>query len=110
MSDVTLTLATSLNAAEMARTHTVAFVSEVGDGTLRVRYSGPRGSGVSTMPVNAPLVRVLGILREASGMTYGDLDGVEQVATFVPSPERFALTPHDCHAQREYAVWMLSVA
>jgi hypothetical protein len=109
MSDITLTLATSLDAAALAATHTVAFVSEVGDGTLRVRYSGPRGSGVSTMVASAPLARVLGILREASGMTYGDLDGSEQVATFVPSPDRFALTPNDCHAQRAYSVWMHSV-
>lgn len=109
MSDVTLTLATSLDAAAMARTHTVAFVSCVGDGTLRVRYTGPRGSGVSTMVSSAPLARVLGLLREASGMTYGDLDGVQQVAVFVPAPSVFALTPEDCHAQRDYAVWMRSV-
>ena len=106
MSYATRVMIADLNAAEMARTHTVGFVSEVGDGTLRVRYSGPRGSGVSTMPVNAPLARVVGILREASGMTYGDLDGTEQVVALVPAPGASALTVDDIYNSREYAMWM----
>jgi hypothetical protein len=45
-------------------------------------------------------------MREASGMTYGDLDGTEQVVAFVPAPGASAVTVDDIHNSREYAMWM----
>jgi hypothetical protein len=112
MSDVTLWLATSLDediVAMLSATHTTAFVSEVGDGTLRVRYSGPRGSGVATLASDASLASVLGILHEASGLAYGDLDGTQQMRLCVPAPGIHADSPEACHAARAYSVWMYTL-
>jgi hypothetical protein len=106
MSDLTLTVIPSLDAAAMARTHTVAFVGMVGDGTLRVRFTGPHGSGCASIAGSASLDRVLGILREASGLAYFYWQDMPQVAAFVPGEGLSASTPEECHARREYAVWM----
>jgi hypothetical protein len=105
MSDLLLTVATGIEPLAMSHIHTVAFVREVGDGTLRIRFCGPRGSGVSSVPASAPLDRVLGILGEATG----DLDG-QQVAMFVPAIGATATSVEACHASRDYAVWVRPTA
>jgi hypothetical protein len=105
VSDLLLTVATGLDAPTMAHVHTVAFVHEVGDGTLRVRFCGPRATGVHSPPASAPLSQVLDILADATG----DLDG-QQVALFVPSHGTTATTAEDCHASRNYAVWISAPA
>jgi hypothetical protein len=105
MSDLLLTVATGLDVSTMAHVHTVAFVREVGDGTLRVRFCGPRASGVYSPPASAPLSEVLAVLADAAG----DLDG-QQVAMFVPATGATATSVEACHASRDYAVWVRPTA
>lgn len=105
-----LSAATALDLAarNLATSHTVAFVTLTGDATLRVRYTGPAASGVATLPWDAPLGRILAILRDASGIdTTNSLD-LATVALFVPVTGSDAITVDEVHAERNYTVFVRS--
>ena len=97
-----------LPALDLATAHTVAFVMLMGDATLRVRYSGPASSGVASLPWDAPLVRVLGILRDASGLNTTSLTDLATVALLVPAPGSTASTVDEIHAEHNYTVFVRS--
>jgi hypothetical protein len=107
---MTLVAATALDLAarDLATAHTVAFVTLRGDATLRVRYTGPTASGVATLPWDAPLVRVLGILRDAGGLATASLLDLATVAVFVPVPGSDASTVDEVHAEHNYTVFVRS--
>lgn len=100
---------TSDLAAIWERTHTTASVSDLGDGFLRVRFDGPRGSGTATVLACGPFMEVLTIMHQISGRNAGDFAGTVQGYFFLPSPGSTAVTPHECHASREYDVLMYTV-
>ena len=101
-------VAASSSSSVFATSHTVAFVTLMGDATLRVRFSGPAASGVASLPWDAPLVRVLGILRDASGLDTTSLTDLDTVATFIPAPGSMASTADAIHAEHNYSVYVRS--
>lgn len=107
---MTLVAATALDLAarDLATAHTVAFVTLRGDATLCVRYTGPTASGVATLPWDAPLVRVLAVLRDAGGLATASLLDLATVAVFVPVPGSDASTVDEVHAEKNYAVFVRS--
>ena len=99
----------SINAADLAASHTVAFVTLLrACGTISVRYSGPESSGVASFPWDTPLFRIVRILRDASGLRFAEDAALDTVATFVPASGSTASTVDEIHAEHVYTVFVRS--